>query len=83
MFYYVLHIFLVHSMAVAVSLWFHQPTPWLLHGAFFGAQRPERYGHSLPFVYAMWALAIVLLYFPCVWFAGLKARRKNWWLSYM
>jgi hypothetical protein len=31
----------------------------------------------------MWALAIMLLYFPCAWFAGVKAQRKDWWLSYI
>jgi hypothetical protein len=37
----------------------------------------------LAFVYGMWALAIVLLYFPCAWFAEIKARRKDQWLSYL
>jgi hypothetical protein len=83
MFYYVLHIFLIHLMALAVALLFHQSTSWLLRGAFWVAPNPPGYGHGLPFVYAMWALAIVLLYFPCAWFADLKARRKDWWLSYL
>ena len=28
-------------------------------------------------------VAIVALYFPCQWFADVKARRKDWWLSYL
>ncbi len=83
MFFYVLHIFLIHLMAVAVAVQFRQSTSWLLHGAFWAAPNPPGYGHGLPFVYAMWALAIVLLYFPSAWFAGLKAHRKDWWLSYI
>jgi uncharacterized membrane protein len=83
MFYYVLHIFLIHWMALAAALLFHQPTSWLLHGAFWAAPNPPGYGHGLPFVYATWALAIVLLYFPCAWFAEIKVRRKDKWLSYL
>jgi len=44
---------------------------------------PDDYGHGLPFVYLMWAIVILILYFPCRWFAALKQRRKDWWLSYL
>jgi len=81
MFYYVSHIFLVHLLAVGAAIVFGQPSTWLLHGGFFGA--PPGYGHGLPFAYAIWALAVVLLYVPCAWYAALKARRKDWWLSYI
>ena len=83
LFYYVLHIFLIHLLAVAAALLFHQSADWLLHGAFWTAPNPPGYGHGLPFVYAMWALVVVALYWPCAWFAALKARRKDWWLSYL
>jgi uncharacterized membrane protein len=83
MFYYILHIFLIHLMAVVVAVLCHQSTTWLFSGVFWRAPNPPGYGHGLPFVYAMWALAILLLYFPCAWFAELKARRKDWWLSYL
>jgi len=83
LFYYVLHVFLIHLMALAVAVACHQSTDWLLHGAFWAAPNPPGYGHGLPFVYAMWAFAIVLLYFPCAWFADVKARHEDWWLSYM
>jgi len=83
LFYYVLHIFALHLLAVVVALACHQSTDWLLHGAFWAAPNPPGYGHGLPFVYGMWALVVVLLYFPCAWFAELKTRRKDWWLSYL
>jgi hypothetical protein len=44
---------------------------------------PEGYTWSLGLLYCVWAVAIVVLYFPCRWFAELKARRKDWWLSYL
>jgi hypothetical protein len=31
----------------------------------------------------MWLLVIVLLYPFCKWVAAIKARRGDWWLSYL
>lgn len=81
LFYYVLHIYLIHVMAILVALACHQPV-W--HGPIIGAPRPFGYGHGLPFVYVMWILAVVMLYLPCRWFMQLKARHRDWaWLSYV
>ncbi len=33
--------------------------------------------------YAVWILGTLLLYPACRWFAGVKARRRDWWLSYL
>jgi uncharacterized membrane protein len=82
MFFYILHLYLIHSLAVLVGVLSHQPIGWLFHGGFmFGA--PDGWGYSLPFVYLMWITAVVLLYFPCRWYEGVKQRRKDWWLSYI
>jgi uncharacterized membrane protein len=83
LFFYILHLFLIHSMAVGVALAWGQPYDWLLHGGFFLSQPPAGYGHHLPFIYGMWALAVGILYFPCKWFMDFKARRRDWWLSYL
>ena len=82
LFFYVLHLYLIHLLAIAVAPLFHQPVAWLFHGGFFRGT-PDDYGHGLPFIYLMWITAIVILYFPCRWFAALKQRRKDWWLSYL
>jgi hypothetical protein len=37
----------------------------------------------LTLLYAVTALVVVALYFPCRWFAEVKARRKDAWLSYL
>jgi hypothetical protein len=34
-------------------------------------------------VYLVWILVVALLYPACRWFAGLKARRRSAWLSYL
>jgi hypothetical protein len=44
---------------------------------------PAGYTWSLWLLYAVWLLAILILYFPCRWFADLKARKKSRWLSYL
>jgi len=81
MFFYILHLYLIHSLAVLVAAVSHQPVGWLLHGSFFGA--PDDWGYNLPFVYLMWITVIVILYFSCRWYEGVKQRRKDWWLSYI
>jgi len=82
LFFYILHLYLIHSLAILAGLLSHQPVDWLFHGGFmFGA--PDEWGFNLPFVYLMWITAVVILYFPCRWFEGVKQRRKDWWLSYI
>ncbi len=83
MFFYVLHLYVIHSLAVLMAVLFHQPVSWLLHGAFMLNWIPDDYGHGLPFIYVMWATTLAILYFPCRWFMGVKQRRKDWWLSYL
>jgi uncharacterized membrane protein len=82
MFYYLLHIFLIHVMAVVVAFAYHQPAAWLLQGGIF-QPLPAGYGHGLPFIYLVWITVVAILYLPCKWFADLKARRKDAWLSYI
>jgi uncharacterized membrane protein len=83
MFYYLLHIYLIHSLAFLTSLVFHQP---IFYGTVIAdhAQRPVGYGHGLPFIYLMWIVAVALLYFPCRWYMEFKGRHREWtWLSYL
>lgn len=84
-FFYVLHIPLIHAMALAVS-WIRQGAvdPWLFANHPMGSPPPpEGYTWSLGLLYLVWAVAVVILYFACRWFADLKARRKDPWLSYV
>lgn len=83
LFYYVLHIYLINTLARLVALAFGQP---ILYGTVIAdfAQRPLGYGHGLPFIYAMWILAVAILYLPCRWFMELRNRHRDWpWLSYL
>jgi uncharacterized membrane protein len=81
--YYVLHLYLIHTLAILVSLAFHQP---IWHGTVIAdfAQRPLGYGHGLPFIYAIWILAVAILYLPCRWFMEFRSRHRDWaWPSYL
>jgi uncharacterized membrane protein len=82
MFFYVLHLYLIHWLAILIAVLWHQPVRWLFHGAIFG-DTPSGYGHNLFFTYVVWAGVVVTLYFPCHWFMKLKQRRAEWWLSYL
>ena len=83
LFYYVLHLYLIHILAILVAFAFHQP---ILHGSVIAdfATKPVGYGHGLPFIYAMWILAVAILYLPCLWFMEFRSRHRDWtWLSYL
>src|SRR6266550_1268682 len=47
MFYYILHLYLIHIIAIVAALAFHQPAAWLWHGAIFLLPTPPGYGHGL------------------------------------
>ncbi|HVO76001.1 MAG TPA: heparan-alpha-glucosaminide N-acetyltransferase domain-containing protein, partial [Ignavibacteriaceae bacterium] len=83
MFYYLLHIPVIHGLAVITaiiagaeySFMFGNTPPWVW---------PGEWGFSLAIVYAFWIGIVILLYPICVWFGNVKSRHKgNRWLSYI
>jgi uncharacterized membrane protein len=80
MFAYVLHIVLVHLAAGLVGLATGYGTDIL--GA-FAIQYPVGWGFGLGVVYLVWILVIAALYPLVKWFADVKRRRRDWWLSYL
>ena len=84
-FFYVAHIPLIHVLALVVSrVRLGSVSPWLFANHPMGnPPAPEGYIWSLGLLYLVWAIAIVLLYFACRWFADLKARRTDGWLRYL
>lgn len=85
LFYYMLHIPLIHLAAIAVALIrTGAVTPWLFaNHPLNPGQAPAGYQWSLPLLYLVWAVVVVILYFPCRWYVALKARNKSTWLSYL
>jgi uncharacterized membrane protein len=49
----------------------------------FSLPKPPDIGGPLWATYACWLAGSVALYFPCRWFAALKARRADAWLRYL
>src|SRR5579859_1135041 len=84
-FFYVLHIPLIHLLALFVSkVRLGYVSPWLFANHPMGnPEPPGGYVWSLPLLYLVWGIAIVLLYFACHWFANLKARRTEWYFKYI
>jgi len=87
MFYFLGHIFLIHALTIPFALLRYGHADFLFN-ALPSAGGPARlyppgYGYSLWVVYCIWVLVVFLMYPVCRWFAGLKERRNDWWLSYL
>lgn len=80
--FYVLHLPLLHAMAIPWALWRYGSASWLFVNPPDGT-RPHEFQFDLPLTYVAWVLALLILYPVCSWFAKVKATRKDWWLSYL
>ena len=87
LFFYILHLFLLHGLAVIAVVLSGRPwtdmisitninakdSPWL-----------QGYGFSLAGTYGVWMLVVLLLYPLCKWYDKYKTNHKEkWWLSYL
>jgi uncharacterized membrane protein len=85
-FFYVLHIYAVHLLAMAanaaagneISGFFN----YLVKG-FTGSPEVQNIGFPLWGVYLAWLAVVAIMYPLCRYWQGLKARRRDWWLSYL
>jgi uncharacterized membrane protein len=80
LFYYILHLFVIHGLAVVFALIKYGSG---ISEAFKTGRPPEDYGYNLGVVYLVWIAVVVALYPVCRWFANVKRRRKDAWLSYI
>jgi len=86
LFYFIVHLSLIHLLVVAIGYARYGSVHWFFNSPSldkYPFEMPPGWGYSLPFVYAMWAAVVVLLYPLCVWFARVKARHRSPWLSYL
>lgn len=86
LFYYILHFTLIHLLAVAVAYARFGSAHWLFESPDLGNYPftpPPGWGYSLPVVYVAWAVVVTVMYPLCRWFAALKQRRSEAWLSYL
>ena len=86
LFYYVLHFPLIHLIAVAICYARYGHIYWMFQSPTldqYPFTRPPGWGFSLPGVYAIWAFVVIAVYPACRWYAALKQRSSNPWLSYL
>lgn len=86
MFYYVLHFALIHLIAVGVCYFRYGSAHWMFESPDLGHypfSAPPGWGYSLPVVYMVWAFVVFAMYPLCRWFAALRQRRNDAWLSYL
>jgi uncharacterized membrane protein len=85
LFFYLLHILLIHGAAVLIDEYRFGMSPLAWHGPWEVKPEavPDDYGFSLPGVYLLWVGVLVVLYLPCRWFARVKQRHPGGWLSYL
>jgi len=84
LFFYLLQWPTAHLISVILHLATGKPIAWMFRSAVESFQPPpEGVGFNLAVVYASWIAGVLILYPLCKWFAGVKARRRNWWLSYL
>jgi hypothetical protein len=68
LFYYILHLYSLHLLAIVIDATIHIP---------------KDTGFSLGWVYVIWLSVVTILYLPCRWFMKYKREHKQWWLSYL
>lgn len=86
LFYYLLHFPLIHLLAVATCYVRYGSAHWMFESpdlAHYPFTAPPGWGYSLPVVYLAWVAVVVAMYPLCRWFAALKQRRSDVWLSYL
>ena len=70
-----LHVLILLVFVYHTWSWF-KIMPKTLPTIFIGAAKLEQ-------ATITWIGVVAALYFPCRWYAGVKQRRRDWWLSYL
>jgi uncharacterized membrane protein len=86
LFYFVLHLTLIHLLAVAVCYARYGSAHWMFESPRldqYPFTPPPGWGYALPVGYVMWTTVVALLYLPSRWFARIKERGGRWWVSYL
>jgi hypothetical protein len=85
-FYYMLHILLLHLLALVLAQLRFGDTSSMFQSPDIGrfpVTQPPGWPLSLPIVYLIWVAVVASLYPLCRWFAGVRQRRREAWLSYL
>ncbi|HEY8164870.1 MAG TPA: heparan-alpha-glucosaminide N-acetyltransferase domain-containing protein [Gemmatimonadaceae bacterium] len=83
LFFYLGQWVVAHSIGYFLSVIAGKPTDIYFRLPGPGSTPAPNVGFNLGVVYAAWITGVLLLYPLCRWYAGVKARRRDWWLSYL
>jgi len=86
MFYFLLHLPLIHLLAVLGCYTRNGQVHWMFESpdlGHFPYTPPPSWGFPLPVIYLIWIAVVAALYPACRWFAGIKRQRTEAWLSYL
>ncbi|MFN8582018.1 MAG: heparan-alpha-glucosaminide N-acetyltransferase domain-containing protein [Gemmatimonadaceae bacterium] len=86
LFYFAAHVVLIHLLVLIVCWFRYGAIHWVFESARpdqFPFAQPPGWPLGLPWVYAIWLFVVAALWPVCRWFGALKARRREWWWSYL
>jgi uncharacterized membrane protein len=85
MFYYILHLYLIHLLAMlAAEFSGFSWSDMILQRRTWVDPQLKGYGFSLGITYLVWIGVVLLLYPLCKWYDKYKtAHKEKWWLSYL
>jgi uncharacterized membrane protein len=86
MFYYLLHFATLHVLAIITALIRFGGVHWMFESPSpdkYPVTQPPGWPASLPVVYLYWIAVLLLVYPVCRWYATVKMRSSNPWLSYL
>jgi uncharacterized membrane protein len=85
MFYYVVHLYLIHAIAFAAALATGFDASDMVFNTWVTDSPNLRgYGFSLGVVYLVWIFVVLALFPLCLWYDRYKMNhREKWWLSYL
>ena len=87
LFFFLTHFLLAHALAFPFAWARYGRVDFLAHPmpSMGGSAEvyPPGFGYSLPTVYVVWVMVVLLTWPLCRWFARLKERRRDWWLGYL
>jgi uncharacterized membrane protein len=82
-FYYLCHWYLIKALNIIVFYVSGFNNSQIVNPHMRKYFQPDDFGFNLFGVYIVWIVVILLLYFPCRWYAKYKSTHHQWWLSYL
>ena len=86
LFYYMVHALVIHLVAIAICYAQYGEIHWMFESpglAAYPITPPPGWGLPLAGTYVVWAGVVLAMYPLCRWLAGVKQRRRDWWLQYV